>query len=149
MPAYLLLRPARLARVRTAGTPSRPTDRGPADVTAVAHDLRSPLVTVHAYLELLTEEAFGPISSEAREAAERATRAASRAQSLIDDTLRRYAIETAGRPLGAPEIDAAKLVDLGALLDGAAAATAALHLRPDDWPAAGPEGARRHRAARQ
>ena len=85
----MLLRPARLARVRTAGTLNRPADRGSADVTAVAHDLRSPLVTVHAYLELLTEEAFGLISSEAREAGERATRAAGRAQSLIDDTLRR------------------------------------------------------------
>jgi signal transduction histidine kinase len=118
----VLLRPARLARARTVDTPSRPADRGPVDVIAVAHDLRSPLVTVNAYLERLTEEAFGPLSSEAKEAAARASRAAGRAQSLIDDTLRRYAVEAAGRPLGAHEIDAAKLVDLGALLDDVVAA---------------------------
>lgn len=117
----LLIERARAARVRTADG-SRPADRGPADVTSVAHDLRSPLVTVHSYLELLTEEAFGPISAEAKEAAERATRAAGRAQSLIDDTLRRYAVETAGRPLDAPAIAPANLVDLGALLGDVVAA---------------------------
>ena len=41
---------------------------------AVAHDLRSPLVTVHSYLELLAGGAFGPLPAEARRAAERATR---------------------------------------------------------------------------
>ena len=61
---------------------------------AVAHDLRSPLVTVHSYLELLAGGAFGPLPAEARRAAERATRAAARAQSLVEQTLREHAIET-------------------------------------------------------
>ena len=117
----LLLQRARPARVPTAGR-GRPTDRGSSDIASVAHDLRSPLVTVHSYLELLAEEAFGPISREAKQAAERATRAAGRAQSLIEETLRQYAEETAGRAIGAPDIAPANLVDLTILLDDVIAA---------------------------
>lgn len=88
---------------------------------AIVHDLRSPLVTVHSYLELLTEEAFGPIPNEAKQAARRATLAAGRAQELIEETLRRYAVEAAGRPLDAPAAPPATTVDLGPLIDGVVA----------------------------
>jgi signal transduction histidine kinase len=67
--------------------------------TAIVHDLRAPLVTVHSYLELLTEEAFGPIPREAKQAAHRAALAAGRAQELVEETLRSYAVEVAGQPL--------------------------------------------------
>ncbi len=93
--------------------PPPPSNRSGADLSAsVAHDLRSPLVTVHSYLELLSEEAFGPIPTEAREAAQRATVAAGRAQSMVEDTLRQFAVTAATLPLDAPEMSVEAMVEL-------------------------------------
>jgi signal transduction histidine kinase len=83
-----------------------------AAAVAVAHDIRSPLVTVHSYLELLVQESFGPLPADARRAAERATGAAARAQSLVDETLRRHALISAARPIDALDVP----VELGALI---------------------------------
>lgn len=55
-----------------------------ADVAAVLHDLRGPLLTVRSYLDMLAEGGFGALPSEAREAAERAGVAAARAQALAE-----------------------------------------------------------------
>ena len=68
-------------------------------IASVAHDIRSPLVTVHSYLELLAEDAFGPLPADARRAAQRATHAAGLAQSLVDEALREQALHSATRPL--------------------------------------------------
>lgn len=85
-----------------------------ASAATVAHDLRSPLVTVHSYLDLLAEEAFGPMSADARRAAERAAHAARRAQSMVEAMLRRHALELAARPVElAP---ARQVVDLDEVL---------------------------------
>ncbi len=97
----------------------QPVTPGASDerAAAVAHDLRSPLVTVHSYLELLAGGAFGALPAEARRAAERATRAAARAQSLVEQTLREYAIETATAPIEhSSEARRDATVDLVALL---------------------------------
>lgn len=80
-------------------------------IASVAHDIRSPLVTVHSYLELLADDAFGPLPAEASGAACRATDAAGRAQSLVEEALREQALHAATRSLelaGRP----AKYVDL-------------------------------------
>ena len=56
--------------------------RQQAEVAAVLHDLRAPLMTARAYLDLLAAESLGPMPSEARDAANRAAIAAARAQAL-------------------------------------------------------------------
>lgn len=60
------------------------------DAASVAHDLRSPLVTVRSYIELVDQGSYGPLPVEARRALERAVDASSRAQSLVESTLRRH-----------------------------------------------------------
>ena len=77
-----------------------------AAAVTVAHDIRSPLVTVHSYLELLAQESFGPLP------AARATGAAARAQSLVDETLHRHALISAARPIDTLDVP----VELGALI---------------------------------
>lgn len=53
-----------------------------AEVASVLHDLRAPLMTARAYLDLLAAESLGPLSTDARHAAGRAAIAAARAQAL-------------------------------------------------------------------
>ena len=53
-----------------------------AEVASVLHDLRAPLMTARAYLDLLAAEPLGPLSTDARDAAGRAAIAAARAQAL-------------------------------------------------------------------
>ena len=65
------------------------------EAAAVAHDLRSPLVTVRSYIELVDQGTYGPLPPEARRALERAVDASSRAQTLVESTLRRYRAEHA------------------------------------------------------
>lgn len=60
------------------------------EAAAVAHDLRSPLVTVRSYIELVDQGSYGPLPIEARRALERAVDASSRAQSLVESTMRRH-----------------------------------------------------------
>jgi signal transduction histidine kinase len=48
----------------------------------VLHDLRAPLMTARAYLDLLAAESLGPLSTDARDVAGRAAIAAARAQVL-------------------------------------------------------------------
>ncbi len=60
------------------------------EAAAVAHDLRSPLVTVRSYIELVDQGSYGPLPPEARRALERAVDASTRAQTLVESTLRRY-----------------------------------------------------------
>ena len=56
---------------------------------AIAHDLRSPLVTVRSYIELVDQGSYGPLPIEARRALERAVEASAKAQALVESTLRR------------------------------------------------------------
>lgn len=58
-----------------------------ANAADVAHDMRAPIVTVRSYLELLSEEAFGPLPEAARHAAQHAARASTRAHSLVESVL--------------------------------------------------------------
>ena len=83
------------------------------ELTALAHDLRAPLVTAHSYFELLADEAFGRLPSEAREAAKRGKVASERARDLADATLRRSLRAGGTRRPGRP---AAVGVDLNALV---------------------------------
>ena len=53
-----------------------------AEIAALLHDLRGPLVTTHSYLELLAGEAFGPLSAAALGGVHRAAAATARAQTL-------------------------------------------------------------------
>jgi len=57
-------------------------ERQRAEVASVLHDLRAPLMTARAYLDLLAAESLGPLSTDARDAAGRAAIAAARAQAL-------------------------------------------------------------------
>ena len=87
-----------------------------AAIAAVAHDIRSPLLTVHSYLELLASDAFGTLPADARRAARRATQAAGRAQSLVEEAVRQQALRTATRS-SEPATPPAEPVDLQAVLD--------------------------------
>ncbi len=60
-----------------------------AELASVAHDLRAPLVTANSYFELLAEEAFGRLPSEALQAAKRGKVASERARTLAESALRR------------------------------------------------------------
>lgn len=82
---------------------------------SLAHDLRAPLVTVRSYLELLAEDSFGELPEPARTAATSAAQATSRAQSIVETTLRG---RTAARP-------APRAVNMNSLIDEVTAALAA------------------------
>lgn len=81
------------------------------DAAAVAHDLRSPLVTVRSYIELVDQGSYGPLPPEARRALERAVDASSRAQSLVESTLRRH---RSGR--GEPQLAGREVSQLDAIV---------------------------------
>jgi len=106
------------------------------DAVAVAHDLRSPLVTVRSYIELVDQGSYGPLPPEARRALERAVDASSRAQSLVESTLRRHRgersdLEIAGREV--TQLDAVvRDVRIGL---GSQLATAAARIEVDPLPA--------------
>ena len=59
-----------------------------AELASVAHDLRAPLITANSYFELLAEEAFGRLPSEAIQAARRGKLASERARTLAESALR-------------------------------------------------------------
>jgi len=74
------------------------------EAAAIAHDLRSPLVTVRSYIELVDQGSYGPLPLEARRALERAVDASSRAQSLVESTLRRHRRGAADEGVAGKEI---------------------------------------------
>jgi signal transduction histidine kinase len=74
------------------------------DAAAVAHDLRSPLVTVRSYIELVDQGSYGPLPLEARRALERAVDASSRAQSVVESTLRRHRTESGESTIAGQEV---------------------------------------------
>ena len=84
-----------------------------AEVASVLHDLRAPLMTARAYLDLLAAESLGPLSADARDAAGRAAIAAARAQAL--------ATALAGRRV-TPEAAAQSSVALGEVFEDVLAA---------------------------
>lgn len=69
-----------------------------AEVAAAAHDVRSPLVTIRSYLDLLDEGACGNLPTEARELTRRASIVSERAQTIVEETLRRAAIAVRPAP---------------------------------------------------
>lgn len=88
-----------------------------AEVASVAHDLRGPLITLQATLELLASDGFGALPEEARAVALQAAAASSRAAGMVD-----LALDwTTRRPGTAPR----SLVDLNHVLQQAVDALAA------------------------
>jgi len=90
------------------------------EASSIAHDLRSPLLAVRAYLELMEEGAFGPLTDEGREAAGRAAHAMTRAQAMLDGWLLSYATQQASAPMSGPMSGARRTssLDAGVGLDG-------------------------------
>lgn len=86
------------ARTRT---PAQRRPRLDAEAAALAHDMRSPLLAARAYLDMMEEGAFGPLSADGADAAARAGHATSRAQAMLDGWLFRFASETRGVSPGA------------------------------------------------
>ncbi len=60
-----------------------------AEAAGVAHDLRGPLISLQATLELLASDGFGALPEQARAAASRAAAMSSRATDMVDRTLER------------------------------------------------------------
>ncbi|HEY8482968.1 MAG TPA: HAMP domain-containing sensor histidine kinase [Longimicrobiales bacterium] len=90
--AGLLLRPRReqreleglQARIRTLENElARSRQRRDQLIAAIIHELRTPLSIIAGYQELLADGAYGPIDQRAREAVDRASRAAEDAIRLI------------------------------------------------------------------
>jgi signal transduction histidine kinase len=96
-------------------SPARRAQRRDAEAAALAHDLRSPLLAARAYLELLEEGAFGPLSPDGGEAAGRAAHATSRAQAMLDGWLLRFAQERAGAAATGPTRERADAARRGGL----------------------------------
>lgn len=69
------------------------------ELRSVAHDLRAPLCTVSSYVDLVAQGAFGPVSEEACAALRRVSAVATRAQSVVDSTLRAEVEEAASAPV--------------------------------------------------
>ena len=80
----------------------------------VVHDLRSPLMGILGYLELLEEEAEGCLNAEARDLLEHARAAATELTNRISTILDVYRLEERAMPLNMAGIDARALVE-GAL----------------------------------
>lgn len=80
----------------------------------VVHDLRSPLMGILGYLELLEEEAEGCLTDEARDLLEHARAAATELTTRISTILDVYRLEEKAMPLNMAETDARTLVE-GAL----------------------------------
>jgi len=74
------------------------------DAAGVAHDLRAPLTTIAACLDLLAGGSLGDLTPEARDAARRAARASARVRSLVDGVLLAEVRQAASQPL-APSVD--------------------------------------------
>lgn len=86
---------------------------GAAEAASMAHDLRGPLVSLQATLELLAGDGFGALPEPARTAALRAAAMSGRAADVVDRTLR-HAIR------GAAAAPTAAAVDLDVVLREAA-----------------------------
>jgi signal transduction histidine kinase len=77
-----------------------------AEAAGVAHDLRGPLITLQATLELLAGDGFGSLPEPARAAALRAAATSGRATDVVERLLRRSADDDASRPLhGLTDLD--------------------------------------------
>ncbi len=83
-----------------------------ASAADAAHDVRGPIVTVCSYLDLMLEEAFGPLPEAARHAAEHAARASSRAHALLEAAL----VAEVGTRAAAPAAASARPTDLAAVM---------------------------------
>lgn len=79
------------------------------ELRSVAHDLRAPLCTVTSYVDLVAQGAFGPVSDEACAALRRVAEVATRAQSVVDSTLRAEVEGAASAPTPAT-VDLARVV---------------------------------------
>jgi signal transduction histidine kinase len=66
-----------LASLRSAGVDAL-------ERAGLAHDLRSPLLTVRTQLEMLAGDAYGPVPVAARDSLDSAIRASQRAQSMVE-----------------------------------------------------------------
>ncbi len=69
------------------------------EAASVAHDLRGPLVTLQATLELLAGDAFGALPETARAAVLRAATTSARAALVVDEAMHRAAAPPSAAPL--------------------------------------------------
>ncbi|MGE3857929.1 MAG: ATP-binding protein [Dehalococcoidia bacterium] len=80
------------------------------EIASIAHDLKGPLTTVSSYLDLIAQGALGPVSEDARQAAERASEASARARTLVESALLQHVEATAARPLDIQTVDLRSLI---------------------------------------
>lgn len=102
-----------------------------AETQCVAHDLRGPLVSLQATLELLASDGFGALPEPARTVVLRAAATSGRAADVVDQTLRRAVGTAATAPLrGIADLDVVLRETLDALAVQVRAAGAAVEVAP-------------------
>jgi signal transduction histidine kinase len=74
-------------------------------VANISHELRTPMTHIMGYLDLLSDETFGPLAPQQREALETIDRAALRLHSLIEDLIQFSDTSTAGISLTLQPLD--------------------------------------------
>lgn len=105
----------------------------------VAHDLRGPLVSLQATLELLASDGFGTLPAAARDVVVQAAATSGHAADVVDQTLRRTTHALATAPLrGRADLDVVVRSALGALDVQMRAAGAVVEVAPLPHVAADP-----------
>jgi signal transduction histidine kinase len=74
-------------------------------IANISHELRTPMTHIIGYLDLLTDDTFGSLSSQQREAMDTIQRAAQRLHELIEDLIQFSDTSTAGISLNLQPLD--------------------------------------------
>jgi signal transduction histidine kinase len=106
-------------------------------VANISHELRTPMTHIIGYLDLLSDDTFGNLSAQQREAVDTIGRAAQRLHGLIEDLIQFSDTSTAGISLNLQPLDLRQVIQESMVKLMARAQNARLHIEvnlPPDLP---------------